>query len=111
VPTAPGRSFAASLKKDVPIAHDYLWWEHEGNRAIRVGDWKLVALAKGEWELYDLARDRGEAQNLAEKNPAKVRELATLWTDHFDLTVKLALSAPPPDLPSPASKKAKSKSK
>ncbi len=111
VPTAPGRSFAAALKKDVPVAHDYLWWEHEGNRAIRIGDWKLVALAKGEWELYDLARDRGEAQNLAEKNPGKVRELATLWTDHFDLTVKLALSAPPPDMPSPASKKAKSKSK
>ena len=45
------------------MKHDDLWWQHEGNRAIRVGDWKLVAAGReGPWELYDLATDRTETQ-------------------------------------------------
>ena len=107
VPPSPGRSFVAALKKDVTVAHDFLWWEHEGNRALRAGDWKIVALAKGAWELYDLARDRGESTNLAAEHPAKVRELEARWTQHLEATVRLALSAPPKELPSPAAQKAK----
>ncbi len=53
-----------------------LFWEHEGNRAIRDGDWKLVARGKkGKWELYNLAKDRAELHNLAEENPEKLNEL------------------------------------
>ena len=107
VPPSPGRSFAAALKKDVTVAHDFLWWEHEGNRALRAGDWKIVALAKGDWELYNLAVDRGEAANLAAEHPAKVRELEARWTQHLEATVQLALSAPAKELPSPAAQKAK----
>src|SRR5205823_9089681 len=51
-----------------------LGWEHEGNRAVRVGDWKLVAPYRGEWELYDLKSDRTELNNLAAKHPAQVTE-------------------------------------
>ena len=107
VPPSPGRSFAAALKKDVTVAHDFLWWEHEGNRALRAGDWKIVALAKGDWELYNLAVDRGESANLAAEHPAKVRELEARWTQHLEATVQLALSAPAKELPSPAAQKAK----
>ena len=56
-----------------------LAWEHEGNRGIRVGDWKLVASYGGAWELYDLAADRTELNNLAARRPEKTRELAGLW--------------------------------
>ncbi|MEO7317450.1 MAG: sulfatase-like hydrolase/transferase, partial [Chthoniobacteraceae bacterium] len=57
-----------------------LVWEHEGNRAIREGDWKLVAKGpKGAWELYDLAADRTELNDLAAKEPARVKDLATKW--------------------------------
>ena len=44
------------------MERECLWWLHEGNRAIRVGDWKLVSSARpdGRWELYNLASDRGE---------------------------------------------------
>ena len=107
VPPSPGRSFAAALKKDVTVARDFLWWEHEGNRALRAGDWKIVALAKGDWELYNLAVDRGESANLAAEHPAKVRELEARWTQHLEATVQLALSAPAKELPSPAAQKAK----
>lgn len=106
VPPAPGRSLTPAFAKDAPIARDFLWWEHEGNRAIRAGDWKLVALAKGGWELYDLTKDRGEATNLASQHPEKVRELDALWTRQMESTRQLALTDPAPAAPA-AKKKAK----
>lgn len=56
-----------------------LFWEHEGNRAIREGDWKLVAKEEGPWELYDLRKDRAEQHDLADERPEKVKELAGKW--------------------------------
>lgn len=62
-----------------PLERKLLAWEHERNRAIRVGSWKLVAIADREWELYDIDHDPVELTNLAAKMPEKVRELASLW--------------------------------
>lgn len=101
VPPAPGRSLVSALARDTTVAHDFLWWEHEGNRAIRAGDWKLVTLAKGNWELYDLSRDRREQNNLASTRPDKVRELETMWNQQLEATIKLALSDPPAAEPAP----------
>jgi len=56
-----------------------LFWEHEGNRAVRRGDWKLVAVHQGPWELYDLEKDRTELTDVAASRPDLVRELASLW--------------------------------
>jgi arylsulfatase len=65
---------------DKAIEREALYWEHERNRAVRVGDWKLVAKgAQGPWELYDMARDRTELDNLAAKHPKRVEEMAQLW--------------------------------
>lgn len=61
-----------------------LAWEHEGNRAIRVGDWKLVAQYGGEWELYDLKNDRTELHSLANDKRAKAKELAAQWQQWAD---------------------------
>ncbi|HID24357.1 MAG TPA: arylsulfatase, partial [Planctomycetaceae bacterium] len=59
---------------------DAIYWEHEGNRAVRLGQWKLVAKgAGGPWELYDMERDRTEMHDLAAAYPEKVRELAARW--------------------------------
>jgi arylsulfatase len=55
-----------------------LFWEHEGNRAVRRGDRKLVAVHGGPWELYDLGRDRTELQDEAGSQPGLVAELASL---------------------------------
>jgi arylsulfatase len=56
-----------------------LFWEHEGNRAIRDGKWKLVAKEDQPWELYDMEKDRTEMNDLAGKQPGKVKELAAKW--------------------------------
>ncbi|HKX61946.1 MAG TPA: arylsulfatase [Verrucomicrobiae bacterium] len=57
----------------------FLYWEHEGNRAVRSGDWKLVARENKPWELYHLGRDRTEMNDLASSEPARVAELAGRW--------------------------------
>jgi arylsulfatase A-like enzyme len=57
-----------------------IFFEHEGNRAAREGDWKLVAKGPaGKWELYNLAADRTETRDLAATEPAKLKELVAKW--------------------------------
>ncbi|MBI5387650.1 MAG: arylsulfatase [Verrucomicrobia bacterium] len=63
-----------------PLDREALFWEHEGNRAVRVGQWKLVAKSPaGRWELYDMAIDRTEMNDLADKEPLLVRQLISKW--------------------------------
>jgi arylsulfatase A-like enzyme len=85
VPPPEGRSlipaFAGKpVDRTGPIGRDGLFWEHEGNRAVRVGDWKLVAKGPaGLWELYDLAADRTEQTDLAATHPEQVKAMAAKW--------------------------------
>jgi len=90
MPPAPGKSLVAALKSDVTIERPSLWWLHEDNKAIRVGDYKIVAAKGDAWELYDLKTDRAEQNNLAAKMPEKVKELADLWQKQTDETTALA---------------------
>ena len=62
-----------------PLQREAIYWEHEGNRAVRAGRWKLVAKHDQPWELYDIDTDRVEANNLADKQPDRVRELSLLY--------------------------------
>jgi arylsulfatase len=57
-----------------------IFWEHEGNRAVRDGKWKLVAMGvKGPWELYDVEVDRTETHDLAAKDPDRAKAMAAQW--------------------------------
>jgi arylsulfatase len=56
-----------------------LFWEHEGNRAIRMDQWKLVSKHAGPWELYDMAADRTEMHDLSAQQPDRVKEMSALW--------------------------------
>ena len=90
MPPAPGKSLVAALKSDVTIERPSLWWLHEDNKAIRVGDFKLVAAKGDAWELYDLKTDRAEQFDLSAKMPEKAKELADLWQKQTDECVTLA---------------------
>ena len=94
---APGKSLVPAFASDKTIERSCLWWLHEGNRAVRVGDWKLVAADKEPWELYDLRTDRAEQSNLAAQMPDKVKELSIVWqnqVDHFTALAKQTQSQP-----------------
>ena len=56
-----------------------IFWEHEENRAILDGDWKLVAVGKQPWRLYNVVADRTEQNDLAGKEPARAKALAAKW--------------------------------
>jgi len=58
---------------------DTIYWEHEGNRAVRRGRFKLVAMEDGPWELYDMEADRTELRDLSASLPEMVKELSALW--------------------------------
>ena len=74
-----GKSLVPALENK-PIERDALYWEHEGNAAIRVGDWKLVRLGRnGPWELYNLKTDRTELHDLASAQPERAAQLAAKW--------------------------------
>ena len=73
-----GKSLVPAFRNRA-LGRELLAWEHEGNRAIRIGKWKLVALRGEPWELYDIESDRVELRDLAEKHPDMVKELAEKW--------------------------------
>jgi len=74
-----GQSLIPVLQGKSRGEYQPLFWEHEGNRAVRAGRWKLVAQFKGPWELYDMETDRTELNDLAVKMPEKAKELSALW--------------------------------
>ena len=81
IPPCVGESLVPLLKGgDSPIHREPLFWEHEGNAAVRSGDWKLVREYKKPWELYNIQSDRTELHNLSQSNVAKKDELVELWT-------------------------------
>lgn len=84
-PQPPGRSLLEESSKNRE-----LWWLHEGNRAFRQGDWKLVAAKDEPWELYDLAKDRPETHDLADEHPEKVIELENEWQARWNDYQRLA---------------------
>lgn len=79
------------------INRKFIFWEHEGNRAIRMGNWKLVSKTKKQkkftpadentWELYDMEEDPSEVNNLALKYPDKVKTMAALWEKEAQRTM------------------------
>ena len=70
-----GKSLMPLLRGQEWKEHDYLFWEHEGSRAVRHGNWKLVSEPGGVWELYDVGKDRSELNNLATSFPDTVSSL------------------------------------
>ena len=75
-----GRSLLAAFENR-PEETRAMFWEHENNKAVRDGKWKLVEQKNMGWELYDMEADRTETNNLAAKAPEKVKELSAMWNE------------------------------
>jgi arylsulfatase len=96
-PPLPGRSLLPAFAKDAPVPRDFLYFHHENNRALRIGDWKLVSKRPNtnDYALYDLSHDRSERVNLAEKEPERVATMARRWQEIEMEYRKLAGPLPP----------------
>ena len=68
-----------------PIHDEPIFWEHEGNKAVRLGKYKLVQEwdkdLGNNWELYDLENDRTEMNDLAEEIPDKAQEMIEMYKE------------------------------
>ena len=74
-----GKSLAPLLTGRPRKGHERLFFEHMGGRAVRSGNWKLVALKDESWRLYDLAEDRTETNDLAAEFPERVQSMSRAW--------------------------------
>lgn len=74
-----GTSLAPAFRGKSLARMQPIFWEHEGNRAVRDGDWKLVAKENKSWELYNIKLDRTEQNDFASKEPARVQKMAAQW--------------------------------
>jgi arylsulfatase len=88
-----GKSLAPAFDNQ-PLDREAIYWEHEGNRAVRMGKWKLISkaskkhsfiwdktdeLAINNWELFDMENDRTEMHNIAANYPDRVKQMADMW--------------------------------
>ncbi|MEZ5042191.1 MAG: arylsulfatase [Saprospiraceae bacterium] len=88
-----GKSLLPAFE-DKPLGREAIYWEHEGNRAVRMGKWKLISKASkkhsflwdkvdelkpGDWELFDMEKDRTEMHDVAAANPELVQKMADMW--------------------------------
>ncbi|MCL4482100.1 MAG: arylsulfatase [Bacteroidetes bacterium] len=80
-PRLHGVSLVPSFYKDNSVIHDFIYFNHQGNYALRMGDWKLVTseLDKHQWGLYNLANDRSEKNDLSTKYPERVKMMKGKW--------------------------------
>lgn len=74
-----GKSLLPLLKGGKRAGHDALYWEHEGNRAVRQGKWKIVNRYPERWELYDMDADRTELHDVASQEPERVKNMIAMY--------------------------------
>jgi arylsulfatase len=80
-PPFPGISLTGAFAQNNATAHRELFFSHEGNRALRSDQYKLVSAKRdgGDWELYDFTTDRCEQVNLALQQPERVKTMSERW--------------------------------
>ena len=76
-----GISLVPALTGDRGRRDDPVFWEYKGNRAVRIGKWKLVAERSNDWELYDVKADRCESSDLVQQQPERTAAMARLFDD------------------------------
>jgi arylsulfatase len=84
IPPMEGKSLLPLIEgQDEQIHTKPIFWEHEGNKAVRLGNYKLVMEWKkkdeNHWELYDISKDRSEENDISGENSEKVKEMVAMW--------------------------------
>lgn len=80
VPPLEGVTLAPAFRADL-AERAPMFWEHEGNAAVRIGKWKLVRRYPEAWELYDMEQDRTETRDLAAQHPERVAEMGARYEE------------------------------
>lgn len=75
-----GRSLLPAMRGEKIERTDALYFEHEGNAAVRQGQWKLVRAKGKPWALYDMSKDRTELNDVSKQHPKIVTDLKTKWS-------------------------------
>jgi arylsulfatase A-like enzyme len=84
-PPPPGRTLTPLFTADAPAFNRTLWWQHEGNRALRQGNWKIVAAGEdAPWELYDVSSDRSETVNQSQAQSDRTAKMSAHWKAMHD---------------------------
>jgi len=81
-PPFPGLSLTGMFAQDSVASRKEFFFSHEGNMALRDGNYKLVSAKRdgSDWELYDFTTDRCEQNNLAQQQPERVKAMVERWT-------------------------------
>ena len=93
-----GKSLLPAMRQPKKPVDRNIYWEHEGNRAVLEGHWKLVAKHKGPWELYNLDEDRIEMKDLAASEPARAKRMEAqyqAWASRAQVVPWDELKRPP----------------
>ncbi len=100
-PPVAGCTLAPAFQKDGGAPHDFIYFNHNFNRALRVGDWKLISTGQGlprtywrDWDLYDMRTDRCEMVNMAAAQQDRVKQMDAQWTEIDTRYAKERDSAP-----------------
>jgi arylsulfatase len=80
-----GESLLPALRGEPWVRQQPIWWEHEGNGAVRMGEWKLVRKHPGPWELYNMEEDRTELHDLSAQDPGRVASMARFHAETSEL--------------------------
>lgn len=100
-PPVAGSSLALAFQKDGGAPHDFIYFNHNFNRALRVGNWKAISTGQGnprtfwrDWELFDMGKDRSELVNLAASRQDLVNKMTARWTEIDEDFTRRRESAP-----------------
>jgi arylsulfatase A-like enzyme len=74
-----GRSLAPAFHGKKIARSDAFYWEHEGNRAMVEGRYKLVSRFPDRWELYDLEADRCELHDLSSSDASRLENMTSRY--------------------------------
>jgi arylsulfatase len=76
-----GESFLPGIREGEWSRQRPIYWEHEGNGAVRDGRWKLVRRHPQDWELYDMVEDRTETSDLSARDPDRASRMAASYDE------------------------------